>query len=398
MGDQAAIGASAERALPPADLVLGELLPGGISRAALEAVRRPLATAQVLPPRCYVDEDFHRFEVDQVLMRNWIPVGRTEQVAEPGDYFTVTRLGERVIVLRDSNGRLRALSAVCRHRGFPIADDAGNCGRKGFVCPYHGWRYRTDGTLAAAPFMQEGFDASQWRLPEFGIDEWQGFLFINFDRAAPLLSPQLKTLDKVLAPFQLGKMKTAPLRSLQWPGNWKATLDNFTEAYHQPFIHPGTFEPWAPARLGIYEDVDGPYNLFWLPSKDGNPLPTVFEPLPGMEERYRNSFMVVNIFPYFHFLFDASCAVSLDMDIRGASDLRCSWSIHVSPEEHARPDFAERAQTFLDLLMPTYNEDEDACRRAPLGQRSRFAEQGQYSWMEKSVHQFHSWIAGQYLA
>jgi choline monooxygenase len=373
-------------------------LPGRILRSSMEAVRRPLDKAVTLPTRAYTSEEFFRHEVDKVFMRSWLHVGRASQVPNPYDFFTITRFDERIIVVRDKDGVLHALSATCRHRGFPVADGSGNCSKtRGFVCPYHGWAYRADGSLAAAPFMQKGFDASASRLPEFGIDVWQGFIFINFDAAAPKLSPQLKTVDKVMDPFNLSAMGSGPLRRLDWPGNWKAMLDNFTEAYHQPLIHSKTFEPMSPARLAVYEDIDGPYNLYWLPSANGEPFPTLYPPIKGLPERLASSFLVVNIFPYFHMFIDASCIISLDMDIRSANDLRGIWDVHVPAEVAAAPDFEEKTTTFMKLLMPIFDEDEGACREVRYGQRSRFAEQGAFSWMEKSVHQLHSWLADRYL-
>ena len=369
---------------------------GSLTRAELEAIAKPLGEAALLPAKCYTNPAFHEFEVERVFMRNWLPVGRVDQVEKAGDFFTVSRFGEPILIVRDRALKLHALSNVCRHRNYPVAQGSGNC-RANFICPYHGWAYDLTGQVRSAPFMEKtpSFDPKQWHLPRLGVDVWQGFIFVNFDADAPLLSPQLRTLDDIIAPLNMARMRTAPLRSMPWPGNWKATLENFTEAYHQPFVHPKTFEPWAPARLGVYEDVDGPYNLFWLPSTDGNDLPTILPPIPGLPERFRKSFAIVNIFPYFHFLIDASSVISLDMEI-GASELKCSWSLHVPQESSALPDFDQKRQALLEVLMPTYNEDESACRGIIPGQRSRFAQQGRYSWMEKSVHQFHVWLAKEY--
>ncbi|MCC6828861.1 MAG: aromatic ring-hydroxylating dioxygenase subunit alpha [Novosphingobium sp.] len=376
----------------------GRVLPGNIPQSAFEAVCRPLEQAQVLPPKAYTDPDFYRFEVEKVLMHSWLPAGRADQVRNPGDYFTWRRFGETAIIVRGGDGAIHAFSAACRHRGYPVASGAGNCGKRGFTCPYHGWRYRVDGSLAAAPYMQEGFDPADWALPRFGVEVWQGFIFVNFDRDAAPLSPQLTTLDEAIAPFNTAALKCSTMRTKPWVGNWKATLDNFTEAYHQPFVHPTTFEPWAPARKGIYDAVDGPYNLFWLPSKDGDDIHTVWDPMPGLEGRYRNSFIVVNVFPLFHALIDPSCWVVLDMDPTGPDGLIARWDVLVTEEVFNRPTFEAERDHLTELLVPTWNEDEHACAQVGLGQGSRFAEQGQYSWMERSVHQFHRWMAERYCA
>jgi nitrite reductase/ring-hydroxylating ferredoxin subunit len=372
------------------------LLPGGIPASAIALSRQPFEQARVLPPSCYTEPDFFRFEVETVLKKQWILAGRVDQVANAGDYFTLTRYAEPAIILRDFEGHIRAMSGVCRHRAYPVASGAGNCGKKGFHCPYHGWRYRLDGSLAAAPYMQPGHKPDGEGLPEFAVDIWQGFIFINFDREAEPVSSSLKTLDAVLEPFGMAEMKSSVMREIPWTGNWKATLDNFTEAYHQPFVHPTTFEPMAPARLGVYEDVDGPYNLFWLPAPDGN-IDLMFDEIPGLPEMHRTSFIVVNIFPMFHMLIDPSCIVILDMDPHSVNRLTARWDILVRPEAFELPDFEARRDALTRALIPTWDEDEEACRTIGQGQGSQFATQGNFSWMEKSVHQFHSWMATQYL-
>ncbi len=66
------------------------------------------------------------------------------------------------MVVRDTEGVLRAFVNVCRHRGHLIAQGDGN--RKALQCPYHAWTYDLDGTLRKAPrserepdFDKEGF-------------------------------------------------------------------------------------------------------------------------------------------------------------------------------------------------------------------------------------------------
>jgi len=375
------------------------MFPGGLEASDFAKCLAPFEHARVLPTHAYTNAEFYKFEVENVLTKQWILAGRIDQVANPGDYFTITRYGETAIVVRDFDNRLRAFSAACRHRGYPVASGSGNCGKRGFNCPYHGWRYRLDGSLAAAPFMQEGFDPKLERgLPEFGLDVWQGFIFINFNKDAALLSPQLKTLDKALAPYKMAEMKSSVMREKLWPGNWKATLDNFTEAYHQPYVHPTTFEPMAPTRLGVYEDVDGPYNLFWLPAPEGENLELAFDMIQGMPELHSRSFAVVNVFPMFHMLIDPSCAVLLDMNPLGVDKLHARWDVLVPESTFQQENFEAQRDWLTNALVPTWNEDEFACENVRYGQSSRFTSQGKFSWMEKSVHQLHKWLAERYLS
>jgi hypothetical protein len=224
----------------------------------------------------------------------------------------------------------------------------------------------------------------------------QGFVFVNFDRDVPRLSKRLGTLDKVLAPFKIPEMKTVPFYDYPAPWNWKHTIENFSEAYHQPPIHPETFEPWCPAVLCRYEDVDGPYNLFWMPTANGGALPTAFPPIEDLPENYKSTTLVVNVFPYFHLLIDPACIVWLDINITGAQETRNIWRVMVPPSTRALPDFEERNQKFLDTIRPVWDEDTFACTGAAAGARSQLGEQGRLSWMKKSIHQFQLWLVDRY--
>jgi nitrite reductase/ring-hydroxylating ferredoxin subunit len=354
----------------------------------------------MLPLRCYSDPAFFSFELDSVFSHSWLPVCRLDQVANPGDFFARDLFNEPVVVVRDREGTLRALSNVCRHRGRRVAEGTGNCGRSGvLVCPYHNWVYDLNGVLRGGPFMDKtaNFKARDLKLPEIALDVWQGFVFVNFDANAVPLSKQLSTLDKVLEPFNLAAMKAVEFHDYPAPWNWKHTIENFSEAYHQPPIHPTTFEPWCPASLCRYDDVDGPYNLFWMPTANGGALPTAFPVIDGLPEELKRTTLVVNVFPYFHLLIDPACVVWLDMKVSGVHDHRNIWKLMVPPTTYALPDFEKRKKAFLETILPVWNEDTFACEGAAAGSRSALGAQGRLSWMEKSIHQFQNWLTDRYL-
>ncbi len=66
-------------------------------------VRKSLNEASVIPTLCYRDGDYHRKEVEQVLMRSWLPVGREDQLADAGDYFTRNLFGESVVIVKGTS-------------------------------------------------------------------------------------------------------------------------------------------------------------------------------------------------------------------------------------------------------------------------------------------------------
>ena len=109
--------------------------------------------ARSMPPACYTSEDFLELEKEEIFRKEWICIGRVDEVPKPGDYFATELIDEPLIVVRGQDKKVRVLSNVCRHRSSVIAEGAGN--KKNFVCPYHAWTYATDGQLLRAPYMDK---------------------------------------------------------------------------------------------------------------------------------------------------------------------------------------------------------------------------------------------------
>ena len=87
-----------------------------------------LAYAETLPSQWYTDPAVLEREKEKIFSRTWQLVGRAEQVARPGDYFTATIADEPLIVVRGADERLRAFSNVCRHRAGPGVAEPGASG------------------------------------------------------------------------------------------------------------------------------------------------------------------------------------------------------------------------------------------------------------------------------
>jgi len=71
---------------------------------------------------------------------NDIDVGPLDEIP-PGEGRTYAVAGEQVAVFRLRDGSLRAIDAVCPHRGGPLAD--GLIDEQVVVCPLHGHMFDT---------------------------------------------------------------------------------------------------------------------------------------------------------------------------------------------------------------------------------------------------------------
>ena len=84
----------------------------------------PLERAQTIPASWYRDPKIDAAERGAVFATTWQAVGRVDQVAEPGAYFTADLAGEPILVVRGSDGQLRAFYNVCRHRAAYVMPEA----------------------------------------------------------------------------------------------------------------------------------------------------------------------------------------------------------------------------------------------------------------------------------
>ena len=197
-----------------------------------------LERAFTLPSNYYVDPSLLADEKRRIFHRTWQIVGRSEQVAKPGDYFTLDLVGEPLLITRDTEKKLRGFYNVCRHRAGPPAEGCGS--RKVFRCGYHGWTYDLKGNLINAPEMDgtQNFRQEDFRLRPVHVAEWEGQVFVNLDPDAEPLHAALRELPEQAAKYNLGELKLAGRRDYHMQCNWKVYIDNYLEGYHLPSVHP----------------------------------------------------------------------------------------------------------------------------------------------------------------
>ena len=133
----------------------------------------------------YTSPEIFEEEKRRVLRRSWIVLGHESEIREKGDFIVRTVIDRELIFNRDVDGKVNAFFNTCRHRGVTICrEPRGN--RKRFVCPYHGWAYRSSGELFdqhakygyGERFNEDGFYDLR-RVPR--IEHRAGFYFVNFD-------------------------------------------------------------------------------------------------------------------------------------------------------------------------------------------------------------------------
>jgi phenylpropionate dioxygenase-like ring-hydroxylating dioxygenase large terminal subunit len=189
-----------------------------------------------LPAAWYADPDHHADELARVFRNGWSCVGVVDDVSAPNSYLTVDVAGLPVLLLRDGEGTLRGFLNVCRHRGAPLAEGCGTA--RALSCPYHAWVYRLDGSLARAVGLDgaEGFDPADFGLHPVSVATWARFVFVHPDPGAPPLD--LGPLAAAMDPFPVDRYELAVREEHERAFNWKVLVENYSENFHTPFVHP----------------------------------------------------------------------------------------------------------------------------------------------------------------
>ena len=223
-----------------------------------------------------ISPEFYEAERDAIFRRTWLNVGRVEQLARNGSYFTKELDAARtsVVVVRDMKGTVQAFHNMCRHRGnklvwedYPREETSGMC--RQFTCKYHGWRYDLEGALTFVQQESEFFDLdkSQFGLVPVTTDVWEGFIFVNFDPQAQPLREYMGRLGAGLEGYPFHLMTQRHTYRAEVGSNWKLFIDAFMEFYHAPVLHAKQAVAEESRKLqgfgyeALAYDVDGPHAM-----------------------------------------------------------------------------------------------------------------------------------------
>jgi choline monooxygenase len=204
------------------------------------------------PVRHYLDPA--RFADEVALLRTlpsvFIP---SAAITAGGDHLARAVFDVPLFGVRDRQGRARVFRNACRHRGVALVDGSG-CSRA-LVCPYHGWTYRLDGSLAHVPHADSfpDLDVAERGLVEVPSEEVDGLVLIG--GVTPGASSDLGALSAghpwrdVFAP----ELQVLDVASTERPMNWKVLVEQFLEGYHIRTTHRETFFPLQYDDLNVVE-------------------------------------------------------------------------------------------------------------------------------------------------
>lgn len=226
--------------------------------------RKPLDSLTGLPNVAYRSREFAEFERDHVLASTWFCVATLAELPKDGWVHPVDMLDLPLLVVRDTDAIISVFHNVCSHRGMKLVEQPRST--QGIItCRYHGWCYRTSGTLSATPHINgegvhedENFDTSLHGLRPIRSHVFAGMVFINLDGKAPDFETFMKPVTERWHEFDFDQYLHGGLDSwweVELEGNWKLAQENHVDGYHLPFVHPdlNSYSPLRDHRPFIIE-------------------------------------------------------------------------------------------------------------------------------------------------
>ncbi len=356
------------------------------------ATDQPFETARAMPPEVYNSQAFLDLELEHVFSKDWFCVGRSDSLADSGNYLTCELAGQPIMVLRDAEGALRAQSNVCLHRMSTLLEGRGNA--RSIVCPYHAWTYNLDGSLRGAPAMtlNQGFCKENYKLPSVRCEEWLGWVFVTLKPDAPAVAEQLAEVERLIAGYDMTNYTETFFEEHVWDTNWKVLAENFMESYHLPVCHAGTIGGLSKLEEMVCPPGHATFNYHTILKDDSLRIAMAHPSNDRLTGDERRTTFLLAIYPsllitltpgYFWYL-------SLHPKSPGQAHIRFGGGMSDDYKDDA--DAQDNFVALKTLLDDVNIEDRGCTEKVYKGLNSGFARPGHLSHLERPNYDFAQYL------
>lgn len=367
------------------------------------SVLNPIESATGLPNACYVDTQTYHRENKHIFTDGWAAIGFGSDIPEIGCVAPVTFLDIPLLMVRTRTGEVNVFENVCRHRGMILVEKATQLNGP-ITCPYHAWAYDLEGELKATPHVggpdiheDTRIECSKLSLNKVRSEIWRDVVYVNLSGTAVDFDVYVDPLKKRWAEFEQsiyfgGEDSQFALKA---KCNWKLAVENYCEAYHLPFIHPG---------LNSYSKLEDHYNILdddsyagqgsyvYAPQLDetGKSFP-VFS---GLDAKWDKAAEYCALFP--NVLYgvhkDHCYAILLIPDSQNHTTERVK--IYYADQQALSDNYADMRANNKTLWENIFIEDIGVVEGMQKGRLAPNYNGGKFSpEMDNPTHHFHKWVA-----
>lgn len=358
-----------------------------ISEPEFKGMQVPVTRARHAPGMIYTSPEIYALDKEKIFMKDWLCVGRAEEIENTGDYMAMRILGEPVLLVRGQDGEVRCLANVCAHRGVEVAFGTGN--KRVLNCPFHGWTYGLDGRLVGAPHMKEAenFDTKNCRLPPIHCHIWKGWIFINFEKEPVPFAAYINTFEDDFGYIPQEKYRLAVKTIGEVECNWKLLVENLIDFYHVNVVHVTTNGRAFTKDAFEFSPRDGGgYAAFYNSGPSTPSGKPIFGRAPWFEDK-PDDFSTTGLLPP-NFTFFARVDTVHPYATWPLSPTRSQLIVYtLLPERFFdEPDFDERVEGYRENQKQVLNEDRQMLESVQNGLASRNFTPGRMSEIEKGVN------------
>jgi choline monooxygenase len=235
---------------------------------------------------------------------------------------------------------------------------------------------------------------------------WEGFILVNLDDDATSFASRVSDATEWGAErYRMGEMVTTHRWEYQTKCNWKAYVENYTESYHVPWVHPETFELLTPLKRWVeFPDITTQHWALQVGqtpgltfSDSGDALFRVSPDLEGLPVEF-DGMPVWLVFPSLMVIPTVDALLYYVALPEGPEQTRIVARMAVPPDTAAEYFRAEDPETVSAVEEYVHNaqlfleEDNVICELQRAGMRSRRGEPGRYCEHEGLVRMFDKWV------
>ncbi|UYP44242.1 Carnitine monooxygenase oxygenase subunit [Candidatus Lokiarchaeum ossiferum] len=208
-----------------------------------------------------------------MIPNQWYAILDSKEIRKKNKPIGVTRLGENLVLWRDTAGEVHCLYDRCCHRGAALS--IGKLKENNIQCPFHGLEYDGTGKCTLIPA-----NSSIAKIPKFfkvhayKVQERHGFIWIWWGKSQDTYPP-LPWFEDVNRDFHYYTIRD------HWKAHYSRVIENQLDVMHLPFVHHNTIGRGNKTVVeGPIVEISDNYEKVWFMNRRENgKLPTKYSEL-----------------------------------------------------------------------------------------------------------------------
>jgi len=158
----------------------------------------------------------------------------------------VRMLCQNLVLFRDETGKVACLSDICIHRGASLS--GGKVVDGCVQCPYHGWRFGSDGVVTKIPAQKNRKIPKRARVDSYPTQERYGWIWVFLGDLPEAERPPIPEFPEYDDPeWRVVKGEWS------WDADYARVVENGLDFAHAPFVHEGAFGDPDEAEIEDFE-------------------------------------------------------------------------------------------------------------------------------------------------